>query len=229
MWFRVAQLVEHQTCKHGVVGSIPALAKWLFRPIYVCNLLIVDVQDRLIKQYRLKFTIKGWDKCNISTLLNVAIHNCICQLPQFQLIFPSAGVNRHGNISTDNWQGWTLANNRLVENRFAPGKLFMQTDLWYTKLKLLNRDNLLHTDFRMGMSDCVSWKQYPRPHPQLWFIRMYPPTQNAGEWDVTSLSNWPRLWFRLGIDYKFKLLVITYMHIDIHLVSGVAYFITIEE
>ena len=28
----------------------------------------------------------------------------------------------------------------IVENRFAPGKLFMQRDLLYTKLKLLNGD-----------------------------------------------------------------------------------------
>jgi len=32
--------------------------------------------------------------------------------------------------------GWTL----VVENRFAPGKLFMQSDMWYTKLKILNGD-----------------------------------------------------------------------------------------
>jgi len=32
----------------------------------------------------------------------------------------------------------------------------------------------------MPTTDCVSWKPYPRPHPKRWFIRMYPPTQNAG-------------------------------------------------
>jgi len=39
-------------------------------------------------------------------------------------------------------RGLTLAKQQthIVENRFAPGKLFMQTDLWYTKLKLLNCD-----------------------------------------------------------------------------------------
>jgi len=51
------------------------------------------------------------------------------------------------------------------------------------------------------------------PTPQTLIIRMYPPTQNAGVWDVTSPSNWHRLWFRLVIDYKFKLLVMTYMHV----------------
>jgi len=47
MWY--AQLEEHQTCKQGVVGSISALAKWLFQPIHECNLLIIDVQVRLIQ------------------------------------------------------------------------------------------------------------------------------------------------------------------------------------
>ena len=30
----VAQLVEHLIGKQGVVGSIPALGKWLFWPVY---------------------------------------------------------------------------------------------------------------------------------------------------------------------------------------------------
>ena len=51
---RVAQLVEYQPCKLGVVGSIPALAKRLFRPIYLCYLLIVYQQDRLIQTIQIK-------------------------------------------------------------------------------------------------------------------------------------------------------------------------------
>ena len=54
MWARVAQLVEDQTCKQGIVGSIQALAEWLFRHIDFCNLLIVDVQDGLIQTIYIK-------------------------------------------------------------------------------------------------------------------------------------------------------------------------------
>jgi len=50
MWARIAQLVEYQTCMQGIVDSIHVLTKWLFRPIYLCYLLIVDVQDKLIKK-----------------------------------------------------------------------------------------------------------------------------------------------------------------------------------
>jgi len=46
----------------------------------------------------------------------------------------------------------------------------------------------MYTDSQMGMSDYVSWKQYT-PYPKFWIIKIYPPTQNAGVWDVTSLSN----------------------------------------
>jgi len=136
--------VGREPCKLGVVGSIPALAKWLFRPIYLCYLLILFMcKTDWFKQYRIKFTITGLDKFNIvCALSNVAIHNCICQLPQFQLIFPSSGVNMYGNVSTANWQRLDTCQQQthIDENRFAPGKLFMQTDLWYTKLKLLNGD-----------------------------------------------------------------------------------------
>ena len=34
LYAQVAQLVEHLTCKQGVVGSIPALGKWLFWAFY---------------------------------------------------------------------------------------------------------------------------------------------------------------------------------------------------
>jgi len=55
-------------------------------------------------------------------------------------IFPSSWMNMYGNVSTANWQRLVTCQQQthIVENRFAPGKLFMQTDLWYTKLKLLN-------------------------------------------------------------------------------------------
>jgi len=94
------------------------------------------------KQYRFKFTIKGKDKFNMCARSIVAIHNCICQFPQFQLIYLISGVDRHGHISTANWQALNTCQQKthVVENKFAPGKLFMQTDLWYTKLKLLNGD-----------------------------------------------------------------------------------------
>ena len=35
LYSRVAELVEHLTCKQRVVGSIPALSKWLFWPVYI--------------------------------------------------------------------------------------------------------------------------------------------------------------------------------------------------
>ena len=57
MWAQVAQLVEHQTYKQRIVGSIPALAKWTFRPHWtylLSNPLIVDVQDGLIKTIQIK-------------------------------------------------------------------------------------------------------------------------------------------------------------------------------
>jgi len=73
----------------------------------------------------------------------------------------------------------------------------------------------IYTYSRMRMSDCVSSMQYLHSHPKLWFIRMYPPTKNVGVWDVTLLSNWLKLWFRLGIDYKFKLLIMALRCIDI--------------
>jgi len=158
----------------------------------------------------------------------IAMHNCICQLPQFQFIFPSSGVNRRGNISTANWQGLNTCQHHthVVENRLVPGKLFMQTDLWYTKLKLLNGDIMIPE----WECPTVLAESNTPPTPQTLIIRMYPPTHNAGVWDVTSPSNWPRLWFRLLLlDYKFKVLVMTYMYIDIHSVSGVTSFITVDE
>ena len=110
-----------------------------------------------------------------------------------QLIFPSSGVNRHGNISTANWQGLDTCQQQthVVEKRFAPGKLFMQTDLWCTKLKLLNGD--IHCILISEWECPTVLAESNTPPPQLWFIRMYQPTQNARVWDMTSLSKWPRL------------------------------------
>ena len=145
------------------------------------------------KQYKLKFTIKCKDKFNICALSNVSIHNCICQLPQFKLIFPCSGVSRHTIYLQPIDRGSILATNRLMSLKIdlPPGKLFMQTDLWYTKLNLLNGDILI------PKWECptVSGESNTPPQPKRWCVRMYLPTQNAGVWDVTSLSNWHRLWF----------------------------------
>jgi len=86
IWSRVAQLVEHQTCKQGVVSSITTLAKRIVRPIYVCNLLTVDVQDRLIQTMQIKFYNKR---------LGQIQHMCNFQCWHSQLYLPISTILAH--------------------------------------------------------------------------------------------------------------------------------------
>ena len=74
----------------------------------------------------------------------------------------------YGNVSAAIWQRLYTCQQQthVVENRFDPGKLFMQTDLWYNKLKLLNAD----------------WKQYPPPHPKPLIIKDVP--ANKERWGM---------------------------------------------
>ena len=52
LYARVAQFVEHLTCKQGVVGPIPALGKWLFWPVYINLQMQKECRDNLMYQLK---------------------------------------------------------------------------------------------------------------------------------------------------------------------------------
>jgi len=87
------------------------------------------VQDRLIQAIQIKFYGKRLGQIQHICPFKCSIHNCICQLPKFQLIFSSSGVNRHGHthihVSTAKWQGLDTCQQKthVVENRLAPDKI----------------------------------------------------------------------------------------------------------
>jgi len=91
--------------------------------------LNTDVQDRLMQAIQILINKKGYDTFNKCAGLNVAIHICFSQVPQFQHIFPSLGVGWHRNTSIANRLGLDPCKQNAHEYRFASVKMFMQTEL----------------------------------------------------------------------------------------------------
>jgi len=67
-------------------GCFPALAKWFFRPIYLCYLLIVYEQDRLIDTIQIKI---------YNNMLGQIQHVCPFKCCRSQLNLPITTVSAH--------------------------------------------------------------------------------------------------------------------------------------
>jgi len=60
----------------------------------------------------------------------------------------------------------------------------------------------IYTDSRMGISDCVSWEQYPHPHPEPLILKDVP--LNTECWDMGCDITVLLTQVLIGKDYKFK-------------------------
>ena len=92
---------------------------------------------------------------------NVTIHICICQLLELQLI-SKFKVDRRGNTYIANWlrQDTCQRKTHVVEHIFVPGIMFMQAELWDTKLKLLYGD--IYVFFQERIRPCFNTIHWPR-------------------------------------------------------------------
>jgi len=71
-------------------------------------------------------------------------------------------VDRHGNTHIANWLGQDTCQQKthVVEHRFVPGIMFMQAELWYTTLKVLNED--IYVFFQERIRPCFNAIHWPR-------------------------------------------------------------------
>ena len=100
----------------------------------------------------------------INICWNVCIHTTVpAKYHSLMLIFPSSGLDMQGNTSTAYLLGLGPCQQQthVVANRYAPCTMLMQTEMLYTKLKLLNGD--MYCFFTGSMLSCISaihWARY---------------------------------------------------------------------